>query len=100
MAGDALSQPLSPPKPRSDYLVDHSIIMYLMDPDGEFVTFYGKNFTATQLANSISESVRLGRQLPVRSAAQGLLACCWAPTPPACSEPGSCVSHTLLAGPV
>lgn len=29
----------------TDYLVDHSIIMYLIDPAGEFVTFYGKNFT-------------------------------------------------------
>jgi hypothetical protein len=26
----------------SDYLVDHSIIHYLIDPDGEFVTFYGE----------------------------------------------------------
>lgn len=24
-----------------DYLVDHSIIHYLIDPEGEFVTFYG-----------------------------------------------------------
>lgn len=40
-----------------DYLVDHSIIMYLTDPDGEFVTFYGKNFTAEQLASSIWEKV-------------------------------------------
>lgn len=26
----------------TDYLVDHSIIMYLIDPAGEFVTFYGE----------------------------------------------------------
>jgi protein SCO1/2 len=24
-----------------DYLLDHSIIIYLMDPNGEFVEFYG-----------------------------------------------------------
>jgi hypothetical protein len=41
--------------------VDHSIITYLIDPDGEFVTFYGKNFTAQQLADSISEHVRKRR---------------------------------------
>ena len=41
-----------------DYLVDHSIIMYLIDPEGKFVTFYGKNFTAEQLAKSIAEHVR------------------------------------------
>jgi protein SCO1 len=40
-----------------DYLVDHSIIMYLIDPAGDFVTFYGKNFTAEQLASSIWEKV-------------------------------------------
>ena len=41
-----------------DYLVDHSIIMYLLDPDGKFVTFYGKNFTTEQLAKSVSQHVR------------------------------------------
>ncbi|KAF8065658.1 HCC1 [Scenedesmus sp. PABB004] len=41
----------------ADYLVDHSIIMYLLDPAGEFVTFYGKNFTAEQLADSISAHI-------------------------------------------
>lgn len=37
-----------------DYLVDHSIIMYLIDPKGKFVSFYGKNYTADQLAAAIS----------------------------------------------
>lgn len=38
-----------------DYLVDHSIIHYLIDPDGEFVTFYGKNYSAEQMADSLCE---------------------------------------------
>ncbi|KAI8469657.1 MAG: cytochrome c oxidase assembly factor [Monoraphidium minutum] len=41
-----------------DYLVDHSIITYLIDPNGEFVTFYGKNFTAAELAASIAAHTR------------------------------------------
>lgn len=30
-----------------DYLVDHSIIHYLIDPEGEFVTFYGEDQAST-----------------------------------------------------
>jgi protein SCO1/2 len=45
-----------------DYLVDHSIIMYLMDPAGEFLTFYGKNFTAQQLADSICQHIANWKQ--------------------------------------
>ena len=40
-----------------DYLVDHSIIMYLIDPKGNFVSFYGKNYTAEQLAIAIGNQV-------------------------------------------
>lgn len=40
-----------------DYLVDHSIIMYLIDPKGKFVSFYGKNYTAEQLAAAIGTQV-------------------------------------------
>ena len=64
-----------------DYLVDHSIIMYLIgaspeapaaaevrercaeltaatDPAGDFVTFYAKNVTAAELANSVAGHVK------------------------------------------
>lgn len=41
-----------------DYLVDHSIITYLIDPNGEFVTFYGKNFDAPGLAASIGGHIQ------------------------------------------
>ena len=41
-----------------DYLVDHSIITYLIDPNGDFVTFYGKNTTAEEVSRSILEHAR------------------------------------------
>jgi protein SCO1/2 len=34
----------------NDYLVDHSIFMYLMDPNMDFVKFFGKNYDAKALA--------------------------------------------------
>jgi protein SCO1 len=40
-------------KAKKDYLVDHSIITYLVDPRGDFVTFYGKNTTASEVKESI-----------------------------------------------
>ena len=32
-------------------------LQYLMNPDGEFVTFYGKSFTAEQIADSLCEHI-------------------------------------------
>ena len=32
---------------KGDYLVDHSIIMYMIDPNGDFLTFFGRA-SATQ----------------------------------------------------
>lgn len=40
-----------------DYLVDHSIIMYLIDPEGAFVSFYGKNYSAEQLATAVGQQI-------------------------------------------
>lgn len=42
---------------KDDYLVDHSIITYLVNPDGEFVTYFGKNVGAEALAKSIKGHV-------------------------------------------
>ena len=41
-----------------DYLVDHSIITYLINPDGDFVTFYGKNTTEEEVTSSVLAHVR------------------------------------------
>lgn len=45
------------PGAEDDYLIDHSIITYLLDPEGNFVTFYGKNYTDTEMAESWAKQV-------------------------------------------
>ncbi|KAG2648643.1 protein SCO1 homolog 1, mitochondrial-like isoform X2 [Panicum virgatum] len=42
----------------SDYLVDHSIVMYLMNPKMEFVKFYGKNYDTDSLADGIIKEIK------------------------------------------
>ena len=48
---------VDPTRP-DDYLIDHSIITYLLNPDAKFVTFYGRNVEAGAVAASIVERVR------------------------------------------
>ncbi|KAH7381622.1 SCO1/SenC-domain-containing protein [Pyrenochaeta sp. MPI-SDFR-AT-0127] len=45
-------------KPGEDYLVDHSIYFYLMDPEGDFVEAIGRNFTADQAAKVITDHIK------------------------------------------
>ncbi|KAL0277708.1 UNVERIFIED_CONTAM: hypothetical protein PYX00_004902 [Menopon gallinae] len=41
----------------SDYIVDHSIITYLMNPEGEFIDYYGVNISAEQMYKSFKVNV-------------------------------------------
>ena len=44
-------------KPGHDYLVDHSIYFYLMDPSGEFVDAFGKSSEVKDVVGRVSEEV-------------------------------------------
>lgn len=45
------------PREGQDYIVDHSIIMYLINPDGEFVDYYGQTKTADMITNGVALSI-------------------------------------------
>jgi protein SCO1/2 len=42
-------------KPGDDYLVDHSIFFYFMDPDGKFVDAFGKANTAAEVVERVKK---------------------------------------------
>ncbi|KAI0314316.1 h-sco1, partial [Amylostereum chailletii] len=44
-------------KPDDDYLVDHSIFFYFMDPDGKFVEAFGKASTAEEVVDRVKREV-------------------------------------------
>ncbi|CAL9220101.1 unnamed protein product [Arabidopsis halleri] len=46
----------------SDYLVDHSIVMYLMSPEMNFVKFYGKNHDVDSLTDGVVKEIRQYRK--------------------------------------
>lgn len=41
-----------------DYLVDHSIFFYLLNREGEFLEFFGKNLTAPEVSNKIVQALK------------------------------------------
>ncbi|KIM31497.1 hypothetical protein M408DRAFT_327689 [Serendipita vermifera MAFF 305830] len=45
-------------KPGDDYLVDHSIFFYLMDPTGSFVEAFGKTSTADTVCTKFDEALK------------------------------------------
>jgi protein SCO1/2 len=49
-----------PPKIEAgeDYLVDHSIFFYLMNPHGQLSDFYGKDYSAEYVTNSVQQYIR------------------------------------------
>jgi protein SCO1/2 len=44
-------------KPDDDYLVDHSIFFYFMDPEGQFVDAFGKDTKAEEVVARVRKEI-------------------------------------------
>lgn len=47
--------------------VDHTIIMYLIGPDGEFLDYFGQNKRNAEIAGSIAAHMRAHKQAQKKS---------------------------------
>eukprot|EP00993_Chasmostoma_nieuportense_P003536 NODE_4246_length_819_cov_13.297688_g4088_i0.p1 GENE.NODE_4246_length_819_cov_13.297688_g4088_i0~~NODE_4246_length_819_cov_13.297688_g4088_i0.p1 ORF type:complete len:258 (+),score=51.03 NODE_4246_length_819_cov_13.297688_g4088_i0:50-775(+) len=43
---------------KDDYLLDHSIITYLMNPEGKFCSFFSKEYTALEIQKKVERFMR------------------------------------------
>jgi len=53
-----------------DYLVDHSIIHYLVDKSGQFREFYGKNLTPMEMAKKIEKHILKDKEASAKRAVE------------------------------
>ena len=51
------SRPTDAEIKRGDYLLDHSIISYLVDPEGEFADYYGKSLSADEMYGRVAKLI-------------------------------------------
>jgi cytochrome oxidase Cu insertion factor (SCO1/SenC/PrrC family) len=73
--GHCPSHPMVPPGPADeddDYIVDHTIILYLLDPEGGFVDYYGQTKTDEMVTSSVL--MHMGKWRAEERGRQSLLA--------------------------
>ncbi|NXG44967.1 SCO2 protein, partial [Psilopogon haemacephalus] len=54
-----------PPDESGEYLVDHSIVLYLLGPDGLLLDYYGRSKSEEQIARSVRRHMDTYRPLPL-----------------------------------